>query len=117
MKYVVWNSCNSDLICCDSRASAEELILSIAEEEASSLNTNDNVSDLFGMNIAMPEDSVQAPIENNVTDIQNNITTPSITMPGIEKEAAISSESSSFSTPSFDFGGESYSDYDEPAWF
>lgn len=33
MKYVVWNSCNSDLICCDSRASAEELILSIAEEE------------------------------------------------------------------------------------
>ena len=34
MKYVVWNSCNSDLICCDSRASAEELILSIAEEEA-----------------------------------------------------------------------------------
>ena len=34
MKYVVWNSCNSDLICCDSQASAEELILSIAEEEA-----------------------------------------------------------------------------------
>lgn len=34
MKYVVWNSCNDDLICCDSRASAEELILSIAEEEA-----------------------------------------------------------------------------------
>ena len=33
MKYVVWNSCNSDLICCDSRASAEELVLSIAEEE------------------------------------------------------------------------------------
>lgn len=33
MKYVVWNCCNSDLICCDSRASAEELILSIAEEE------------------------------------------------------------------------------------
>lgn len=30
MKYVVWNSCNDDLICCDSRASAEELILSIA---------------------------------------------------------------------------------------
>ena len=34
MKYVVWNSCNDDLICCDSQASAEELILSIAEEEA-----------------------------------------------------------------------------------
>ena len=34
MKYVVWNSCNNDLICCDSQASAEELILSIAEEEA-----------------------------------------------------------------------------------
>ena len=34
MKYVVWNSCNSDLICCDNLASAEELILSIAEEEA-----------------------------------------------------------------------------------
>ena len=33
MKYVVWNCCNDDLICCDSRASAEELILSIAEEE------------------------------------------------------------------------------------
>ena len=33
MKYVVWNSCNDDLICCDSRASAEELVLSIAEEE------------------------------------------------------------------------------------
>ena len=34
MKYVVWNSCcNSDLICCDNRASAEELILSIAEED------------------------------------------------------------------------------------
>lgn len=33
MKYVVWNSCSDDLICCDSRASAEELILSIAEEE------------------------------------------------------------------------------------
>ena len=33
MKYVVWNSCNDDLICCDSQASAEELILSIAEEE------------------------------------------------------------------------------------
>lgn len=34
MKYVVWNSRDDDLICCDSRASAEELILSIAEEEA-----------------------------------------------------------------------------------
>ena len=34
MKYVVWNCCNDDLICCDNRASAEELILSIAEEEA-----------------------------------------------------------------------------------
>ena len=33
MKYIIWNSCNDDLICCDSRASAEELILSIAEEE------------------------------------------------------------------------------------
>lgn len=33
MKCVVWDSCNSDLICCDSQASAEELILSIAEEE------------------------------------------------------------------------------------
>lgn len=34
MKYIVWNSCNDNLICCcDSRASAEELILSIAEEE------------------------------------------------------------------------------------
>lgn len=34
MKYVVWNSCcDSDLICCDNRASAEELILSIAEED------------------------------------------------------------------------------------
>ena len=33
MKYVVWNSCNNDLICCDNLASAEELILSIAEEE------------------------------------------------------------------------------------
>ena len=33
MKYVVWDSSNNDLICCDSRASAEELILSIAEEE------------------------------------------------------------------------------------
>lgn len=33
MKYIVWNSCNSDLICCDSRTSAEELILSFAEEE------------------------------------------------------------------------------------
>ena len=33
MKYVVWNSCNNDLICCDSQASAEELILSFAEEE------------------------------------------------------------------------------------
>lgn len=34
MKYVVWNSCNDDLICCDNRISAEELVLSIAEEEA-----------------------------------------------------------------------------------
>lgn len=34
MKYVVWNYRDDDLICCDSRASAEELILSIAEEEA-----------------------------------------------------------------------------------
>lgn len=33
MKFIVWNSINSDLICCDSRASAEELVLSIAEEE------------------------------------------------------------------------------------
>ena len=33
MKYVVWNCCNDDLICCDNRASAEELVLSIAEEE------------------------------------------------------------------------------------
>ena len=33
MKYIVWNSCNNDLICCDNLASAEELILSIAEEE------------------------------------------------------------------------------------
>lgn len=33
MKYVVWDSSNNDVICCDSRASAEELILSIAEEE------------------------------------------------------------------------------------
>ena len=33
MKFIVWNSTNDDLICCDSRASAEELILSIAEEE------------------------------------------------------------------------------------
>ena len=33
MKYVVWNCCNDDLICCDDRASAEELILSIAEED------------------------------------------------------------------------------------
>lgn len=34
MKYVVWNVRNNDLICCDNLASAEELILSIAEEEA-----------------------------------------------------------------------------------
>lgn len=34
MKYIVWDSSNNDLICCDSRASAEELVLSIAEEEA-----------------------------------------------------------------------------------
>lgn len=34
MKYIVWNAVNNDMICCDSRASAEELILSIAEEEA-----------------------------------------------------------------------------------
>lgn len=34
MKYVVLNSRNYDLICCDNLASAEELILSIAEEEA-----------------------------------------------------------------------------------
>lgn len=33
MKYVVWNCCNDDLICCDNRVSAEELVLSIAEEE------------------------------------------------------------------------------------
>ena len=33
MKYVVWNSRNDDLICCDNRASAEELVLSIAEED------------------------------------------------------------------------------------
>ena len=33
MKYIVWNSRNDDLICCDNLASAEELILSIAEEE------------------------------------------------------------------------------------
>lgn len=44
MKYVVWNSCNSDLICCDSQASAEELILSIAEEEAfTECNYNINI--------------------------------------------------------------------------
>lgn len=34
MKYIVWNSCNDDLICCDNRISTEELVLSIAEEEA-----------------------------------------------------------------------------------
>ncbi len=34
MKYIVWDSYSDDLICCDSRASAEELVLSIAEEEA-----------------------------------------------------------------------------------
>lgn len=34
MKYIIWNTTNSNLICCDSQASAEELILSIAEEEA-----------------------------------------------------------------------------------
>lgn len=44
MKYVVWNSYNSDLICCDSRASAEELVLSIAEEEAfTECNYNINI--------------------------------------------------------------------------
>lgn len=34
MKYIVWDSCCDDLICCDNRISAEELVLSIAEEEA-----------------------------------------------------------------------------------
>lgn len=34
MKYIVWDSCSDDLICCDNRISAEELVLSIAEEEA-----------------------------------------------------------------------------------
>lgn len=44
MKYVVWNSCNNDLICCDSLASAEELVLSIAEEEAfTECNYNINI--------------------------------------------------------------------------
>ena len=44
MKYVVWNCSNSDLICCDSQASAEELILSIAEEEAfTECNYNINI--------------------------------------------------------------------------
>ena len=52
MKFIVWNSINSDLICCDSRASAEELILSIAEEEDFvecnySINAKDSVADTF----------------------------------------------------------------------
>ena len=35
MKYIICNNCNDNLICCcDSRSSAEEFILSIAEEEA-----------------------------------------------------------------------------------
>lgn len=33
MKYIVWTTCNSSIIVCDSRATAEELVLSIAEEE------------------------------------------------------------------------------------
>lgn len=33
MKYIVWNTVTNSIISCNSRASAEELILSFAEEE------------------------------------------------------------------------------------
>ena len=33
MKFVVWNTATNSIISCNSRASAEELILSFAEEE------------------------------------------------------------------------------------
>lgn len=52
MKYVVWNSCNSDLICCDNQASAEELILSIAEED-------DFVECNYGINIIEDADTLE----------------------------------------------------------
>ena len=52
MKYVIWNSCNSDLICCDNRASAEELVLSIAEED-------DFVECNYGINILEYTDTLE----------------------------------------------------------
>ena len=56
MKFIVWNSTNDDLICCDSRASAEELVLSIAEEE-------DYVECNYGINKMKDADTLEEYID------------------------------------------------------
>ena len=56
MKFIVWNSTNNDLICCDSRASAEELVLSIAEEE-------DYVECNYGINKMKDADTLEEYID------------------------------------------------------
>lgn len=52
MKYVVWNVRNNDLICCDNLASAEELVLSIAEED-------DFIECNYGINIIEDADTLE----------------------------------------------------------
>ena len=52
MKYVVWNTCNNDIVVCNSRASAEEFVLSVAEEE-------DFEEFNYGINIYKDADSLE----------------------------------------------------------
>lgn len=56
-KYVVWNTCNNDMICFDTHVSAEEYILSIAE-------TEDFVSFNYGINRLNDDDTLEDYIED-----------------------------------------------------
>ena len=56
MKYVVWNTCNNSIVVCNSRTSAEELVLSIAEEE-------DFEEFNYGINICGDADTLEEELE------------------------------------------------------
>lgn len=56
MKYVVWNTCNNDTVVCNSRASAEEFVLSVAEKE-------DFEEFNYGINIYKDADTLEEELE------------------------------------------------------
>ena len=56
MKYVVWNTCDSGIVVCNSRASAEEFVLSVAEEE-------DFEEFNYGINIYKDADTLEEELE------------------------------------------------------